>query len=510
MTAPGAASSLRRNAAWNVAGRVISAALWVLTTPVVLHALGPERFAVWALCFALTGYVAALDFGIGNAVARHVALEVADADFGGVRRTVRNSVLVALGLGLVWATAGWFGRDWLIARFHVPAAAVPEAHRALGLYAVALMFGVLSQVLQGLLMGLERLDRFNLAFLAGVAVHTALLVTGLIRGGGLVAAAVGAISGQLTQLVLGALLSSRLVAWRAAGPPHGPFPWRAFAGFGAAVQGTNATATGWTQTPRILLGILGNLRAVTELELGMRLSMTVWSVAAIMQGALIGTAARVSASGSVAALREVYVWTSRWMVALASWALGGLWLLAPAVLVFWLGPGHETSILPARDTAIAFAVIVLAGPAMALARGSGWPVLETIMSATALALQVGFGLWLIPRIGARGAPLALGASVALAGAWLVTRIHARIELSTVRWLAGIVLPRLGAAAVAVALTSFVPMAPAEGRGAAFVEIATRGAIYSIVYALLTWYTGDVRSLATRLGLRLPAPRGVAT
>ena len=491
-------------------GRVVSAALWVVTTPIVLHALGPERFAVWALCFALTGYVAALDFGIGNAVARHVALGIADHDTGGVRRTVRNGVLVALGLGLVWAAAGWLGRDWLIARFHVPAIAVPEAHRALGLYAVALMLGALSQVLQGVLMGLERLDRFNLAFLAGVGVHTALLITGLARGGGLVAAAVAAISGQLTQLLLGASFTAGLVAWRATAPPRGPFPWRAFAGFGAAVQGTNATATGWTQAPRILLGMLGNLRAVTELELGMRLSMTVWSVAAIMQGALIGTAARVSASGSLAALREVYLWTSRWMVALASWALGGLWLLAPALLLLWLGPGHEASIVPARDTAIAFVVLVLAGPAMALARGAGWPMLETLMSATALLLQVALALWWIPRIGPRGAPLALGASVALAGAWLVARIHARIELPTGRWFAAVVLPRLAAATLAAALAGLVPLGTPAGRLAALGEVAGRGAIYSMLYALFTWHTGDVRSLAARLGVRLPAPRGVTT
>ena len=56
-----AAPGLRRNALANLAGRVVSAAVWIALTPWALARLGEERFGVWALLFALSGYVGLLD-----------------------------------------------------------------------------------------------------------------------------------------------------------------------------------------------------------------------------------------------------------------------------------------------------------------------------------------------------------------------------------------------------------------------------------------------------------------
>ena len=54
---PGLARRLAANTLHASSGRVASLVVWILLTPPILHALGPQGFAVWSLFFAVTGYL---------------------------------------------------------------------------------------------------------------------------------------------------------------------------------------------------------------------------------------------------------------------------------------------------------------------------------------------------------------------------------------------------------------------------------------------------------------------
>src|SRR5262249_38929812 len=147
-----------------------------------------------------------------------------------------------------------------------------------------------------------------------------------------------------------------------------PVRWRELIRFSGSVQATTAGAMGQLQTGKGGLGLLGKLTWVTEFELGFRVANAIWSLPTLVQGAAIPTSAHASVSG-VSAVRDVYGWASRWVFALGGLLLAGLWLLAPAALTLWLGPGHDSSIVVARGLAIALAIATVSGPATAVARG---------------------------------------------------------------------------------------------------------------------------------------------
>src|SRR5438552_14036860 len=54
-SAPGLGRTIARNAAFTVAGRMFFLLGWALITPYMLRVLGVDRFAIWALFFALSG-----------------------------------------------------------------------------------------------------------------------------------------------------------------------------------------------------------------------------------------------------------------------------------------------------------------------------------------------------------------------------------------------------------------------------------------------------------------------
>lgn len=499
-------SNLRRNALANLVGRGGSAVLWLLATPFVLARLGPERFAVWSLYFAFSGYVATLDFGMANSVSRYVALSVARDDRRGLGLVIRRSLALSGGLGLAWCVACLLLRHVLVRAFHVPPALGPEVARSLGVFSVSLAVYLVAQVLNGALVGFRRLDLSNGVFLTGLLVHVVVLAALLANGVGLVGAAAAGLAGQVSSGALGAHLVRRQLARIHDHGHPARVTWKDLLHFGGAIQATTVFGMGQYQTGKVLLPILGKLVWVTQFELGFRVANTIWSLPMLLQGSVMPAIAHASERG-VAGLRTLYDWSCRWSFALGGFAFAGLWLLVPPLLTLWLGPGHDSSVPVARALAIAFGVAMLAGPATVVARGGGWPWLETFYFMIGFTTNLLLCLWAIPRYGPWGTALAMGGSYGLAGAWIVIVIHRRLHVPSGAWLLRLALPRLllpGAAAATLAL--LWPARPMTGRVPALGEFTLHGLAFLALAIALSWPLGDARHVL-ETGLARLARRG---
>src|SRR6185295_12110146 len=92
---------------------------------------------------------------------------------------------------------------------HVPASLAPEVSTSLAVFALSMFAFSMTQVLNGALIGFQRLDLSNLCFLSGLTLHTTILVLALWQGFGLVGAAAAAVSGHLVSGAIAAVLARR-------------------------------------------------------------------------------------------------------------------------------------------------------------------------------------------------------------------------------------------------------------------------------------------------------------
>ena len=58
---------------WNLLGRGLPLAVALLLTPVLVHALGLERWGLFTLALAMVGVFSIFDFGVGVALTRALA-----------------------------------------------------------------------------------------------------------------------------------------------------------------------------------------------------------------------------------------------------------------------------------------------------------------------------------------------------------------------------------------------------------------------------------------------------
>ncbi|MGH7700711.1 MAG: flippase [Gemmatimonadales bacterium] len=159
---PDPAPRITRNTLLNVLGQGLPLVVGLAAIPVTAHALGPQRFGLLALIWAVLGYFGVLDLGLGRAATRFVADGLARGDATAVREaaTLTAGVQTALGV-LGGAAVGLLAPGLAAGVLAVPAALQPEAVAALWVTAAAVPWVALSLALRAILEGAQRFDLVN-------------------------------------------------------------------------------------------------------------------------------------------------------------------------------------------------------------------------------------------------------------------------------------------------------------------------------------------------------------
>jgi O-antigen/teichoic acid export membrane protein len=143
---------LARNTLWNLIGNVAPMLVAIFCIPLLVKALGTNRFGILTLVWALIGYSTVFDFGLGRALTQLVAARLGTDEQQDVPHLVWTSQLMMLFLGFVGTAilvlfSGWLARHAL----HVPVGLEGETTRSLYLLAFSIPVVISTAGLRGLL-----------------------------------------------------------------------------------------------------------------------------------------------------------------------------------------------------------------------------------------------------------------------------------------------------------------------------------------------------------------------
>jgi O-antigen/teichoic acid export membrane protein len=398
-----------------------------------LHAHGAGVFfeVVGLFMILANGAEMGADTGLVRAVARSRALgAVAD-----VRRLIGAAVLPVLACGLLVAAATWAVAPWLASVFlhGVDQEDATASIRLLALFVPlqAATIVVLSGtrgfdtmvpyvLVENLGKPLSRLALLVLVLAAGFGASAALTAWAApIALGFLVAVA------ALARLLGAAERTARIAAGtaRSARELAGEF-WRFAAPRGLA---------GVFQIAAIWLNVLlvGALRSPREAGIYAAVSKLAMIGTLVMEAVRLPFAPQISgllARGERDRARTVYQVGTSWMVA-ACWPLYLLFAIFGTVVLQIFGSEFSVGYTALLVLSLAMLLNVGTGSVTVLllmAGKSSWNVFNTV---AALAVNVGLGLLLVPRIGITGAAIGWAAGIAvdnlaaLVEVWLLLRLH---------------------------------------------------------------------------------------
>jgi O-antigen/teichoic acid export membrane protein len=148
---------LARNIGWNSIGEVAPVLIALITTPLLLHRLGTDRYGVLALAWMVFGFFGFLDFGLGSAIIKLSSDKLACRRESEVAPLTRTCIFMLFGAGSVAAAALLLASHVLALNYlKVPEALQNETERAFYLMALSLPVVVSSRGYWGVLTSYQR------------------------------------------------------------------------------------------------------------------------------------------------------------------------------------------------------------------------------------------------------------------------------------------------------------------------------------------------------------------
>jgi len=473
---------LLRNTAFNIRASGVNLVVGVVLSPVLLAALGLERFGLWSLIWAITGSLGLLDGRVGAAVTPLAAMAWARGERTRLGRLMGTGLAFYLVLGLAEV-----GGALLWARTPLLMAWIPEPLREEGRVALVAAVGVfalnsVTSVYTGLLQGLQRFDLAARVVVVMTPVRAAILIAVAWAGGRLPALFFAEASIACVQCVVSVWVVHRQL-------PELRFPGRPDAhamtellGFGGKLLIAYLGHLVTFNADKMLLSLFLDLAAVAYYELGSKICYVVRGLPLLLISATMPVASAMEAAGNRDRLWKFFVTGTRTLVFVATPLFLFTATGASKILLAWVGVNPLEACETIWVLSLGYFLNVVTMMAAVVAVGMGRPEIEMRRSLLAAILNLGLSAGLIRLIGFAGAPLGTTLALSISSWYLMRTFSAQFGRSLapsfqVFW-------RLTPAALPAAAGALLLVATADaGRVRTLLELAGAGLFIGTVY---TW------------------------
>ena len=183
----------------------------LITTPILTHHLGTQRFGIWIFVGSTITYVQLLDLGLGGAVVATIARLSGAADDNALEKALNTSFFLLLALGVAAMAICGLAAAFLPAVVHLRPSLAGTARDLFLLLGFDVAVSIPMDTFGCGLVALQRYDLLN-ASLIGVAIGQAVAWTVvLVTGGGLLLLGIVTVSISLLGQVVRFILLRRLL-----------------------------------------------------------------------------------------------------------------------------------------------------------------------------------------------------------------------------------------------------------------------------------------------------------
>jgi O-antigen/teichoic acid export membrane protein len=253
-----------RNTVLNFFGLVVPLAVGFVTIPLVVRAMGNDRFGILALVWVVFGYFGLFDLGLGRTTTRYIADALGRNESGKLAGTLWTTVYLQTGIGLAAAFLSYLAAPLIVRRvLNIPEGFIGETILTIRLVGLSLPVMFISSSFRGVLEAAQRFDLVNAVKVPVNVLFYVLPLAGVALGFGLPGIVVLLVASRAAALVVWGALSLRVMPSLRTRPVlHGKLvrPLFSFSGW-LGLSGILYAVT--SSMDRLVIGSLITVEAVT-------------------------------------------------------------------------------------------------------------------------------------------------------------------------------------------------------------------------------------------------------
>jgi O-antigen/teichoic acid export membrane protein len=405
---PLAGRVLARNTALNLAGRIVSLLIAVMTMPYVIRHLGADRFGLLSLVWVVVGYFALLDLGLGVATTKFVAEFLGKGQTDAVPGVVWTALIGLLCLGTV-AGVLLAAASPLLAQhvLKIPIGLRAEARLVFLTLALSMPIDLANGSLQGLLTATQRFDLLNAIGIPSSALTYLIPAAGLAVGFGLPAIVLLLVVARVVGFAVSFIVCAHLYPLLTVKIHFERHLVHRLVSFGGWVTLSGAVNPILVYFDRFLIGGLVSIAAVGFYTPPYMIATKLWiipgSLVATLFPAFSASAGRGDREWIVGALAR----SLKFLLLLVGPAALALIYFAHPILSVWLSAKFAAEgALALQILSVGVLINSLANPVSALLQGVGRPDVCAKFHLLELPLHMGLAWFLVVHFGLAGAALA--------------------------------------------------------------------------------------------------------
>jgi O-antigen/teichoic acid export membrane protein len=474
------------NTFFNLIGRCWSFVLTLLLTPYILSHLSVREFGTWILLSVFISSFNLLDLGLGSSFVKYISEYYTHEDYDRINRVLFSGLIFYGLFGVILVCLGVMFERPLFQLFHISGSS--------DVYILVLLACAISNMAEmflSLFKGIQRMDKSNSIEIQISILNAIGTVLFLEAGWGMLGLAVNSLINVCCAFLLAWWTAGRTIPKLFLGVRFDGKLLREMFRFGIKMQVSSLGGVVCFQVPKLIVSRFLGTAAVSFYEVSSRLTLFMRALPLVMISALIPATSELGARNERAKILQTYLLASKYVAMLTVAMVAFVVVEARSVLLLWLGPGFEGSVILVQILAVGYGANVLGGAASQTGAGVGRPEFDMRSTVLLAVLTPVFGLLLADRFGAAGA--AAGASLALVAAtgYLLVTFHRNYVQNSVRTILQDVYLRPIAAGIFanLAVHGFHQLLPALGawepaRLLIPMKIAADFAVFAPIYIVL--------------------------
>lgn len=411
-------------------GRFWGILVAIVLTPYIIGHLGIERYGIWALMGVFTGYFGLLDLGIGSSFVKYIAEYYAKKDFKRINQVVHSGLVCYSILAVLIIFFTFFAIDPLLSLINIPDELQSEAFFIFLLGIIIYCTSNALSVFRAIQGGLQKMDISNKVTIAVSIPNIAGTIFFLERGYGLP----GLMVNNAIILAIGSIINIVIAFKILPELRFRPFllskeMCKRLFKFGYKLQIARMSSMISAHIDKLLISYFLSLGFVTFYQLASSIVNKTKSVALLFLTALIPAFSEIDAQGKRDKLIEGYIRGTKYLALFATPLFTLVIVLAPQIMMIWMGGGYEKSVLIIQVLGIGWLCAVLAGVRGAIVQAIAKPEMEMKAGLVAAILNLPLSIIFIIKFGFIG--VAFGTSIALliSALYGFVTLHREIDLS---------------------------------------------------------------------------------